>query len=145
MYRQQSIYSDQWSRSSSSNIYSEIAELSSSSTLTPIIPNAPSKSDELEIDDFDPIKQQQVYENINAQLDKATEDINLNRKDPPVNEYYRAAYEFKPIGEKQLGLKVGEIVVVKYKSDLHNNDEWWYVENIENKFGYVPSSYLLNR
>lgn len=123
-------YSD-WSRSSSTNIYSEIGEPSTS-------------NQELSIDDFDPIKQQQNYESINAQLDK-DEDINLNRKEKPCNEYYRAAYDFKSNGIKQLSLNQNEIVIVKYKCDLHKNDEWWYVENTENKCGYVPSAYLVDR
>lgn len=145
-YNQQANYSDQWSRSPSSNIYAEITETLTSNL--PSVPNAPilpiDHRTQLTLDDFDPIKQQEVYENINAQLDKETDDINLNRKEPPVNEYFRAAYEFRPIGEKQLSLKVGDIVIVKYKSDLHNNDEWWYVENKENKCGYVPGTYLLD-
>ena len=131
---QSSSYSD-WSRSSSninsSNIYSEISEPTSMQS-------------ELTIDDFDPIKQQQTYENINAQLDK-DEDINLLREDLASNEYYRAAYPFDAAGVKQLSLKVNEIVIVKYKCDLKKNDEWWYVENQEKKCGYVPSAYLVDR
>lgn len=119
-------YSD-WSASNA--IYSEIGEPSGGTSESRIL------------DDFDPIKQQQAFESINAQLDKG-DDVNLNRKEPPVNEYFIATFDFQPNGVKQLSLKQGEIVVVKYKCDLHKNDEWWYIQNTENKCGYVPASYL---
>ena len=98
---------------SASNIYSEIGE-----------PSSDQASGSLILDAFDPIKQQQTFDSINAQLDK-DEDVNLNRKEPPINEYYIATYDFHPNGVKQLSLKQSEIVIVKYKCDLHKNEEWW--------------------
>lgn len=126
------------SSSNLSNIYAEIDD-----NTTSLIDE---KNEQLRttLDDFDPIKQQQIYENINCQLDKEEDDINLNRKEPPCNEYMVAAYDFTPFGERQLPLKAGDIVIVKYKSDLHNNNEWWYCIR-EDKSGYVPSNYLTDR
>lgn len=123
---------DNQTLSSSSNIYSEIEDHSL---------NNENQTDSL-LKDFDPIKQK-IYEN--TEKEEEGEDINLKRDEPPCNEYMIAAFEFNSMGEKQLSLKPGDIVIVKYKSDLHNNSEWWYVENKDNKCGYVPSNYLNDR
>lgn len=100
------------------------------------------------LDEFDPLKEsaldEQMWAHLNEQIDSQG-DINLKRNEPPCNEYHRAAYSFDPIGPKQLHLALNEIVVVKYKCDLHRNPEWWYIENQAGKCGYVPANYLSER
>ena len=100
------------------------------------------------LDEFDPLKEIGPEDQLWPEEEpgqNSQEDINLKRNEPPCNEYYRAAYAFHQIGPKQLNLALNEIVVIKYKCDLHRNPEWWYVENQQGVCGYVPANYLSER
>lgn len=59
-----------------------------------------------------------------------------------LDEYYYSMYDFSPVGQNQLNLFKGQVVLVLHKCDLNGNCEWWFVEDRYQNKGYVPGSYL---
>uniref|UniRef100_T1IVY4 Dynamin-binding protein n=1 Tax=Strigamia maritima TaxID=126957 RepID=T1IVY4_STRMM len=60
-------------------------------------------------------------------------------------EVYAAAYDFNSSLTGTLNLARGEIVNVIQKHDMDGSPEWWYMETMTGKKGYVPRDYLMKR
>ncbi|CAF2058869.1 unnamed protein product [Rotaria magnacalcarata] len=93
---------------------------------------------------------QQIYQSLKDEVDEPHQyaSIDFDESSTPVSNeeerIYTALYDFDSTIEGVLSLHVGEQLKILKCSDDDRNEEWWYVEKLNDpkQRGYVPANYI---